>query len=921
MLPNLISIKYEIPGLDGLLKDCEMKKLSFFQLPPSIRSLLLYNRKIINELHSLLITLEKWKLLTINFYDSKYIYRSNFRLNINVEIETSSEERAKYSFESVTDFDDFYEMIYHHLIMNYNCSNCPFNFFPDLHESFDVLTEPKVENTKNNQNLDETEIHRRKRKQNLKSIKNKRIKLEIISKDATNQSSHQDSSFEKHSNLVSNIRPSWTRQEDQFLLRCLLASNLMNSPPIFRFALHIDGINKLLHSRIDHSHNKTSLSCARRVLRLIRNPNIKRILAICELELRSSSTISPMIGKYLQDGENKIRQAFKTKNFSEILDDFVLLLEQITEFKFKNTEYFIESQFLCSSKLEKKIAPTFQNLDELLSSFIIFDPANDSAPSLYLDPKNYYDIHSYVITNVILSSMVSFYFHYRTTAGLTRSLKCWEQNLDELKRYFMKTVFKSLKQFPETLVRLVLKRLVQNRYVTFNRKIHLRSRKILPYSYKLCNGFFNEISLFHFPYELAHNHQNDGNKFELTIADNNTLIGAIEFAENLCAYLLNLNDTYENETSRAIDPKIALPFPPTLINDLDFAIKIPENFVHLSRNMLDENRKNSRGLLINKNSKIFKEKSINVSEQDDDIAVIHTYVTLRQSAYERPVFSQDLVDFIKSQCQIYSPESFDIISDCTLENKLNELSEIFLAKIGSLGSKRSFSDLIAFIRSKEEIGADDQNIMEFLGVHKISQKTLKNFLLICQNYAILFSVGIENRNWVHRNFIRHWMIVSFKNLDLNIDHLKDLERSSFKRIEKICFFPKLWKRPDGSLDRKLLMMFLNQIIGFITLNHCNGCDLETIAKYFRTHLPKVQLIELLDLLVLIDCIRITNLDFIEFDDRNASETLDDFFENSHRSDSILHENPKIIKEIYEVTVDSYCRLALLNDFIPKLIAS
>ena len=92
-------------------------------------------------------------------------------------------------------------------------------------------------------------------------------------------------------------------------------------------------------------------------------------------------------------------------------------------YKFRNTEYFMtkddirsQSQTQFDIHFDEQIT-----IEELLSRYDIIDPESDESKDYYLDPKNYYDIHGYVITNVLISSLFSFHIHHHRE----RPQFCW----------------------------------------------------------------------------------------------------------------------------------------------------------------------------------------------------------------------------------------------------------------------------------------------------------------------------------------------------------------------------------------------------------------------------------------------------------------------------------------------------------------
>lgn len=73
--------------------------------------------------------------------------------------------------------------------------------------------------------------------------------------------------------------------------------------------------------------------------------------------------------------------------------------------------------------------------------------------------------------------------------------------------------------------------------------------------------------------------------------------------------------------------------------------------------------------------------------------------------------------------------------------------------------------------------------------------------------------------------------------------------------KQVCFLPKLWKLPDGRPDLNSLMAFMTTILGHLSFTSPPTMDRGRLVEALEWNVPPVQIQELLDILVSIDCVR------------------------------------------------------------------
>src|SRR5699024_7445958 len=165
-----------------------------------------------------------------------------------------------------------------------------------------------------------------------------------------------------------------------------------------------------------------------------------------------------------------------------------------------------------------------------------------------------------------------------------------------------------------------------------------------------------------------------------------------------------------------------------------------------------------------------------------------------------------------------------------------------------------------------------------------AEHELEQFLKFCEFQKLLFAVGIVTRIWVHRDTIRFWLVHSYQNLESwmpsppkkrkaapepepfnpNVPSTSSsgrvtrsseaLKAAASVEIKQICYLPKLWKLPDGRMDLDTLMACFNLLLGHFTFS-ATILDRDSLIEAFGPVIPPVQMFELLELLIMMDCVR------------------------------------------------------------------
>lgn len=901
ILVDIVSIRFEVCDLAEYIADKQKQKLMLHELPAPMRSQLLLNQKIKNEIQDLLLFLTKFRLLTLIQDEKicekkKLLNRMQFILNIQINFNIADNTlKNEYLFNSIADFDQFVDAVYNHLINS--CVNCPFD--PEL--KIHSLKLPILKKFAPMENIDKSKKgNKRKLKVDLNKNR-KKLKMDsdgnqnVLNGENIQNRKSKKKKMGNRTKLKEKItkknknRAKWSRAEDHFLLKCYITSLLINPNLINRFCVSYDVIFKLFQEYISADMlDKGRQSIIRRFVRLVHRPYIKRVISMCLIELK-------MNVKYESDS-------------NDIIKRFEHLLDKVLNYNFINTEFFMTEQQLKKDQnfLSTNSVSEMEN-DIDLNEFDIIIPCCETSEHYYNQPKNCDDIYDYVISNLVMSSLLSFTLHHQSFNTDVTNIS----DRINLKPYFMRTIFKALKYFPDALVRKVLKRLTKFRFITHNKM------NDKPYGYKLPNLFLHNISSQKLNYLLKLEKNKTNEELKMIFEDNNTLINVLQFCENFCVEVLNLNNNINDFSfnSRENFNSIDKIYPPTIINNCAFSICVPDNFIWLSKNIMEEYKTVSRSHLINKNSSIETSTSnlrenlnteSNISQTDMDI--IHCKVQMNQTLFrDQIVFSEKVYNLLATHLYCFDAKEFYLDSlnstqSLFVDDKILELYQEKIAK--PFGIVKNFFEILEFIKSRHELGVAMDQLLEFINCNKHSleelEKYFKNFLFNCQMKKILFGVGIVRRVWVHRNYIHYWCVQSFRNLDFNVKNLSALNKSSLQKIQKIYFLPKLWKSPDGNLDINVLFLFFNRIITYLTINLPVGSVLEQLYLHFHKFIPKAQLEELLELLEFIECINIRKI--IE-KDRNV-QCLNDFFSNNKTSSKATEK----LKTIYEANIDAHSRL-------------
>jgi len=483
-----------------------------------------------------------------------------------------------------------------------------------------------------------------------------------------------------------------------------------------------------------------------------------------------------------------------------------------------------------------EITIRFNSIEDLLSRFNIVKSATNILPvraPMHQNPNNVVDIHVNVVTNILLSTLLS--KHY-----LSSNIK------EDNNNYFTQTLFKIYQRYPDSLIRSVVAKLAKYGIMTkLKKKVDMNSLK----------------SRGNTPYRISQNF--------LFLFQTKFLL------ENL----LTVNDL--NEGICIKEGKTG--FEAAIVTNLfaskavKFETNIPENIVMLSDNCpLTSTVRNS--VRNPYDPKCSSRYALHVLRQH-----------MNSMPSDRTQHSQDYL-FV-NQCKITCNATNQFLLDKSnfeqVFNKHKTLTNLQL-KASNIGCSTDDKKLLKFIMTKRELGASFDDIRDYCeGIWP------KESLQLFDDLKLVFRVGIRSFRWVYVDYVNPWLVHS----PINAESERLDSTKTDTNVEFVKFVARYWKRPDGTIDNKVLFKFLSGVLGHIMTYPC--ITEQKIIDYFSQSLQPVQLLEILELLKAADCIDI--IDSPQFSKPVLFETR-----NSYSTNTIKH---------YVSTPNSFIHLCRLKEYL------
>ena len=148
-------------------------------------------------------------------------------------------------------------------------------------------------------------------------------------------------------------------------------------------------------------------------------------------------------------------------------------------------------------------------------------------------------------------------------------------------------------------------------------------------------------------------------------------------------------------------------------------------------------------------------------------------------------------------------------------------------------SKVPKSEILKFIEGKQVIGASLEQIQAFKP--GITEQDLRKL----EDKNFIYRLGINTFKWVHKDHIIPWIAT-------------DVNQSRREEKEHVQYFAKIWRRPDGSVNTKIIFKFLSAIVAHVMINP--GISEKRLVEHFQQLAPGTQVREFIELLIAADCL-------------------------------------------------------------------
>lgn len=278
-------------------------------------------------------------------------------------------------------------------------------------------------------------------------------------------------------------------------------------------------------------------------------------------------------------------------------------------------------------------------LADLLASYDILDVASDErslkkAAVFKSDPVTFYDVHHYVRTNLLLSTLTSIKFaldrigpdsssESTPTPESPLAPQPTTQLTITLKNFYLRSMSRALKHFPNLRLQETIVQLLDRDLIKRNRKT-LKAQQILGAGYRISPAYFQRLTRFYRAFdreglkvvgggEESEEKEMDFFSQPFVVADRNNLFSSLQFAENLSADFVGVLDVEpkeeegngeneeEDEEDNCREVKKAGQKRP-----IEFHIEVPQTFFTLAKDELNARGSNrgrqvSRSLMLSKN--------------------------------------------------------------------------------------------------------------------------------------------------------------------------------------------------------------------------------------------------------------------------------------------------------------------------------
>jgi hypothetical protein len=484
---QIVNVTHEVPGLEDLLLDPETRNNPLNKMPEAITKGLLFGRKYVYNILSLLTSLMELGLVELGNADAFDKDEVTVKV-LNQTSFTHAGNTTKFAFKCLEDIEKFEDDIAMHC--ESLCTGCslpknlfahqmrnwyegprikPMHLFTTIHvppESGMEITVMDPQQMESSESLTDDAMLVSRGRSSVRGRRNRNSSLSpdtprkrMRKSDAVVAASAPDDSLvanvprkrkkalddkDKYAlSIMTRRRCIWSPQEDTFLLLCRVATLLLGQEtPMF---INTRVVRDQIHSVIPHSQDKTTFAIRRRILYMMKEHRTLQNVLDWVSEFRLDDTFA----------EIEVPAAPKTNT-------------SLWTAAFTDTLTKVRSKF--SGPRDDRI-PIMQDMDEQsLKSFDLLDSVGTKRMKrtpIFVDPKNCVDIHVNAVENVLISSLIL------SSTGVPIN-----------ERYDF-SLFRIYQRYPDTLIRSVVTKMKKNNIMALRKKnrthISLKRQGVTPY--------------------------------------------------------------------------------------------------------------------------------------------------------------------------------------------------------------------------------------------------------------------------------------------------------------------------------------------------------------------------------------------------------------------------------------------------------
>ncbi|GAB6028146.1 hypothetical protein CHUAL_002359 [Chamberlinius hualienensis] len=167
-------------------------------------------------------------------------------------------------------------------------------------------------------------------------------------------------------------------------------------------------------------------------------------------------------------------------------------------------------------------------------------------------------------------------------------------------------------------------------------------------------------------------------------------------------------------------------------------------------------------------------------------------------------------------------------------------------------------DIYNMINGCGKLGIHLKNLKQQYISEKRTEESLNNHLEEMQSVKGILCVGVATLRYVTHAHISHWQLRSYQSLSSTSSNQSGPDSqpsvANLKNRVEVSFIPSAWRRPDGTLNFPVYRQLLLSILGRILC--FPGVSFEKLYAHYKNVFTPVQLRELLNILMELRCVDI-----------------------------------------------------------------